>query len=221
MGQAIGELASETGVAVQATLGRTDIEGDPVAAREVLSDVDVALEFTTPDSAVTNIHVCIEAGCPVVVGTTGWYDHLDAVTSAVTDRRGALLWAPNFSLGAAALGVLARVAGELLARADGFDTHLLETHHTGKRDAPSGTALALEASLSAGLGRATPITSIRTGSVPGTHEIVIDGPFEQLTLRHEARDRRVFADGALRAAAWLPGRVGVFTMEDVLRGDTT
>ncbi|MEO5579626.1 MAG: dihydrodipicolinate reductase C-terminal domain-containing protein, partial [Gemmatimonadaceae bacterium] len=97
-----------------------------------------------------------------------------------------------------------------------FGAHLVETHHSAKKDAPSGTALAIVAAMQDDLGRTVPVTSVRTGSVPGTHELIFDGPFEQIVMRHEARDRRVFADGALRAAQWLIGRTGVFTMRDVL-----
>ncbi len=111
---------------------------------------------------------------------------------------------------------LARKAGELLADSDAFDAHIVETHHAEKKDAPSGTARVVAKALEATLGRAVPITSVRTGSVPGTHELVFDGRFEQLVITHVARDRRVFAEGALRAAKWLVGRTGVFTMADVL-----
>ena len=98
----------------------------------------------------------------------------------------------------------------------GFDAHLVETHHTAKQDAPSGTALSLATSMQHASGRATPVTSVRVGSVPGTHEVIFDGAFEQVRLVHEARDRRVFAEGALVAARWLLTRRGVFTMQDVL-----
>jgi 4-hydroxy-tetrahydrodipicolinate reductase len=101
--------------------------------------------------------------------------------------------------------------------------HVVETHHAAKLDAPSGTGLALADRLEEGLGRAVPITSIRVGSVPGTHEIILDAPFEHITLVHEARDRRVFADGALTAARWLasPRAPGLYTMRDVLATDHT
>ena len=89
----------------------------------------------------------------------------------------------------------------------GFDVHVVETHHTAKKDAPSGTGIAIGERLEAGLGRAVPISSVRVGSVPGTHEVIMDAPFEQITLTHTARDRRVFADGALAAARWLVGLV--------------
>ena len=219
MGVSIDTLARARGFRVLARLGRRDVESSPEDARNRIAAADVALEFTTPDSAVSNIRLCVAAGCPVVSGTTGWFDELPALAAWVKRREGALMWAPNFSFGAVALQLLARSAGELFAHAPGFDTHVVETHHTGKMDAPSGTAIALEASLGEGLGRRSRTTSIRTGHVPGTHEILIDGPCERLVLRHEARDRGVFAEGALRAAEWLVGRRGIYTMRDLLAGD--
>jgi len=219
MGRSIDALARSQRFDVLARLGRRDLESRRAAARDRLAGADVALEFTAPASAASNIRLCVEAGCPVVSGTTGWSDQLPAVTALVKQRGGALLWAPNFSFGAVALQLLAHRAGALFAGVGGFDTHVVETHHAGKLDAPSGTAIALEASLGAGLGRNSPVTSIRTGHVPGTHEISIDGPRERLVLRHEARDRGVFAEGALRAAAWLVGRRGVYTMRDLLAGE--
>jgi 4-hydroxy-tetrahydrodipicolinate reductase len=127
-----------------------------------------------------------------------------------------MLTAPNFSVGVAVFDRVVAEAARLFGRLEGFDAHLIETHHGAKRDAPSGTAGALAKSASAALGRTIPVTSIRTGHVPGTHEIVFDAPFEQVRLVHEARDRRVFAEGALVAARWLVGRRGVFTLADVL-----
>lgn len=219
MGRSIDALARTQGIDVLARLGRRDMAGRREEARDRIAGADVALEFTTPESAASNIRLCVEAGCPVVSGTTGWSDQLPAVVAWVRERGGALLWAPNFSFGAVALQLLARRAGELFSGVGGFDAHVVETHHAGKLDAPSGTAIALEASLGKGLGRSSPTTSIRTGHVPGTHEISIDGLRERLVLRHEARDRGVFAEGALRAAAWLAGRTGVYTMRDLLAGE--
>jgi 4-hydroxy-tetrahydrodipicolinate reductase len=158
----------------------------------------------------------VRAGYPVVTGTTGWSAQLDDVVRAVTAANGALVHAPNFSVGVNVFLAIAAAAGRVMRRAPEFDPHIVETHHAAKKDAPSGTAAALERSVAAGLGRSIPITSVRTGHVPGTHELSFDGAFEQIRLTHTARDRRVFADGALRAAAWLPGRRGVFTMRDVL-----
>jgi 4-hydroxy-tetrahydrodipicolinate reductase len=107
-----------------------------------------------------------------------------------------------------------------MRQAAGFEAHMVETHHSAKKDAPSGTAVALAAELRATLGRDVPVTSVRVGAVPGTHEIIFDAPFEQVRLEHVARDRRVFADGALRAAEWLIGRHGIFTLQDMLAPST-
>jgi 4-hydroxy-tetrahydrodipicolinate reductase len=212
MGRAIRQLAEERGVPVVVTLDRDDPIDDAS-----LAGADVAIEFTEPSAAVANARACVAAGCPVVVGTTGWLDALPAVTADVRAAGGRLLWAANFSLGVNVLLELARAAGGLM-RERGFDVHLVETHHAAKRDAPSGTALAIVRSVEPALGRAVPTTSVRTGHVPGTHELIFDGPFEQLRLVHEARDRRVFAEGALAAAMWLAARrePGVYTMRDVL-----
>jgi 4-hydroxy-tetrahydrodipicolinate reductase len=160
----------------------------------------------------------MEAGVPVVCGTTGWYDQLRVVTASVERYDGALLYAPNFSLGVAMFMRAVRALAEAARSAGGFDAHIVETHHAAKKDAPSGTALVVQREASEGLGREVPVTSIRTGFVPGTHTLVVDGQFEQIRVEHEARDRRVFADGALTAARWLVGRRGVFTMDDVLAG---
>lgn len=213
MGREVEALATERGVTIAARLGSA-VADDRKGALQALAGADVAIEFTTPDAAVGNMELCLEAGCAVVVGTTGWYDRLPEVRARVEDAGGALLWAPNFSLGAAVMKLLCARAGELLRQVDDFDVHLTETHHVHKRDAPSGTAIMLRDTLAAASGREIEVTSIRLGHVPGRHEVSIDGPFESLTLTHEARNRRVFADGALRAAAWLRGRKGVFTMED-------
>mgnify|MGYP006200761863 CR=1 FL=1 len=119
---------------------------------------------------------------------------------------------------------IVKAAARALKSAPGFDVHLVETHHTAKKDAPSGTAASLAKAARAEWGRDIPITSIRVGSVPGTHAFVFDAAFEQIRIEHVARDRRVFADGALLAAKWLISagggqrRQGVFTMQDVLRG---
>lgn len=211
MGSAVADLARARGADVVATLGA----GMPITA-DSLRNADVAVEFTDPTAAAANVRACILAGCPVVVGTTGWYDELPAITALVAESGGAVLWAANFSLGVHALSQLVRRAGEVFARLPGFDAAMVETHHTEKKDAPSGTARMLQKDFVAGWGKELPITSVRVGSVPGTHTLILDGAFEQIVISHEARDRRVFAEGALVAAKWLVGRRGIFTLDDVL-----
>lgn len=216
MGRTLAALAGERGHEVVGMLGVADNPaGSAIASYRARADV--AIEFTEPSSALANVRACVEAGLPVVTGTTGWYDALPALEREVTERGGALFWAPNFSLGVALAIELARQAGLAFARQPQFDPHLVETHHAAKKDAPSGTGAAMAAAAAQGLGRAVPTSSVRVGHVPGTHTLIFDGPFEQVTLTHEARDRRVFADGALRAAEWLPGRTGIFTMRDLVR----
>jgi 4-hydroxy-tetrahydrodipicolinate reductase len=215
MGRTLAALAPERGFRVVAELdaARNDFAG---ISRDVLRGAEVAIEFTTPDAAPANARACAAAGCPVVVGTTGWYEQLPAVAAEIERSGGAMLTAPNFSVGVAVFERVVAEAAQLFAQLRGFDAHLVETHHAAKQDAPSGTAGALARTASAALGRPIPVTSIRTGHVPGTHEVIFDAPFEQIRLVHEARDRRVFAEGALVAARWLVGRRGVFTMADVL-----
>jgi 4-hydroxy-tetrahydrodipicolinate reductase len=210
MGRALRGMAVERGWTVTGVVER---DKGGVSA---LSGADVAIEFTAPAAAVGNIHAAIEAGTPIVVGTTGWYDKLPEVTSAVNAAGGALLWAPNFSLGALVLRYIVQDAGRRLREVPDIDAHLVETHHAAKRDAPSGTAIVLANAAESAFGRKIPITSVRVGSVPGTHEMIFDAPFEQIRLEHVVRDRRVFAAGALLAAEWLIGKRGVFTLDDVL-----
>jgi 4-hydroxy-tetrahydrodipicolinate reductase len=217
MGHAIEQLAPERGFEVVA---RIDPRGGdaPAVSRETLNGAEVAVEFTVPAAAPINVRAALDAGCAVVVGTTGWYETRPEIEELARRRKGALLVAPNFSIGVAAFAEVVRAAARALKSAPGFDAHLVETHHTAKKDAPSGTAVSLAQVASSEWGRPLPITSVRTGSVPGTHEFVFDGPFEQIRIEHVARDRRVFADGALLASRWLIGKQGVFTMQDVLRG---
>ena len=216
MSRAIASLAEERRHIVTVMMGRTDNPAGSAITRERLGHPDVVIEFTEPSAAAANVLGCVRAGLPVVVGTTGWYDQLEPVIAEVRKLEGSMFWAPNFSVGIAVLTAAIEAATLALRDVPGFDAHLVETHHAAKKDKPSGTAAALASVAKAGLSRDVPITSVRTGFVPGTHELVIDAAFEQLRLVHEARDRRVFADGAISAAEWLQGRKGVFTMRDVL-----
>jgi 4-hydroxy-tetrahydrodipicolinate reductase len=211
MGRALAELAPDRGFDVVARLD----EGQPIT-RDSLGAAAVAIEFTVPAAAAANVMACAVAGCPIVVGTTGWYDALPTVRREVERAGTAMLYAPNFSVGVAIFDRIVAEAARLFAGVSGFDAHLVEIHHNAKKDAPSGTAAALARTAESVSGKSMPITSVRVGSVPGTHEVTFDAPFEQVRLVHEARDRRVFAEGALTAARWLLGHRGIFTMQDVL-----
>jgi 4-hydroxy-tetrahydrodipicolinate reductase len=215
MGRLVASLAAEQGFDVAAVLGREDVSYRGIS-RDALHGATVAIEFTVPDAAAANVRAALAAGCAVVSGTTGWDAERAVVESEARASGGALLWAPNFSLGVHILTRLVAEAARLAQSAGGFDAHLVETHHAAKLDAPSGTAKLLARAAEGTTGSALPMTSVRVGHVPGTHEVIFDAPFEQLRLTHEARDRRVFALGALVAARWIAGRSGVFSLDDVL-----
>lgn len=216
MGRAVQELAKSDGWNVTAVIGPSGNAGGAAITRDALGGAQVAIEFTEPAAAVANATGCIRAGCPVVVGTTGWYDSLPALTREAERVGGALLWAPNFSLGVNLFVEMARHAASLLGGQPSFAGRIRETHHAAKKDAPSGTASLLARAMRESSGKDVPIESVRTGLVPGTHEVIFDAPFEEIALIHTATDRRLFAAGALMAAQWLIGKQGVFTMRDVL-----
>jgi 4-hydroxy-tetrahydrodipicolinate reductase len=219
MGHAIDALASQRDVEIVARLGAEQMKAG--IDRAALNGAEVAIEFSVPEHALENAIRLLGLGCPVVIGTTGWKDRLPELESAVQTSGCAALWSPNFSVGVQLFLQMAEHAGMVMKGAPGFDAHIVETHHAAKVDAPSGTALAIGERLTAGSQSEVPISSVRVGSVPGTHEVVFDAPFEQIRLVHEARDRRVFADGAILAARWLAGgrTPALYTMRDVLGGN--
>jgi 4-hydroxy-tetrahydrodipicolinate reductase len=216
MGQATASLAAEHGFEVVALLGEAQVLPQGIT-KSLLGGAEVAVEFTVPQFAAANVRGCIAAGCPVVSGTTGWDAARAKVEAEVRANRGALLWAPNFSIGVHLFARMVEHAARIVGAANaGFDAHIVETHHNQKLDAPSGTARSLGDRAEKAGGKPVPITSVRVGSVPGTHQVIFDGEFEQIRLEHIARDRRVFATGALAAARWLIGRQGVFTLDHML-----
>ena len=216
MGRTIVQLAPERGFMVSAVVGARHNEGGRGITPGSLNGAQVAIEFTEPAAAAANVEAVLRAGVPVVTGTTGWYDELPRLRALAIELDGSLFAAPNFSVGVAVFARIAERAASAFAPLVAFDTQIVETHHSAKKDAPSGTAALLRDTVAAKLGREVPVTSIRTGHVPGTHELIFDAPFEQIRLTHEARDRRVFADGALLAARWLLDRRGVFGMNDLI-----
>jgi 4-hydroxy-tetrahydrodipicolinate reductase len=215
MGHAVEAAATARGHAIAA---RLDL-GDALTP-EHLGGADAAIEFTSPSAAPSNIERLIEAGVPVVCGTTGWHGELLRIAELVATKGGALLYGSNFSVGVQLFLKAAADLARRLAPHPGFDGFIVEEHHATKVDAPSGTALALrQAAIAADPGRNYAITPVRAGSIPGIHRLGFDGPFETITLEHVARSRDGFAAGAVAAAEWLPGRRGVFTFEEMLFGE--
>ena len=212
MGRLVESLCPEYGLEVAGTVDLAQAgapEGWPAA--------DVAIDFSTADALPANLATLASRGVNVVVGTTGWAAHEAEVRRIVSETRIGVVVAPNFALGVNLFAALAERAAELLQPQPGFGAFIHEAHHAAKRDAPSGTALWLEAALRArGYNRPIDVSSTRAGSIPGTHTIGFDAAGETITLTHTARDRSGFARGALEAARWVQGRSGWFTMRDVL-----
>jgi len=211
MGRLIDQLAPEYGFTVTARLD--------VGREEALAGADVAVEFSVPASVLGNIRKVAAARIPIVVGTTGWLDHLDEARSIVAANDSALIWSPNFSVGVNVFTRLVAEAARLLKNEKEYGAWAWEIHHITKKDAPSGTLIKLvEQMKAAGFDRAIDTASSRAGAHPGTHEIGFDSAADSITLRHTARSREGFARGALKAAQWIIGRQGFYEFSDVLFG---
>ena len=194
-GSTIAETARGRGHQVQ-VLGAAENDHARALTPSLLAEVDVVIDFTTPEVVVENLRALLPLGARVVVGTTGWYPHLPEMR-ALADRHGAsLVHGTNFSLGVQAFFRAARLLAQALP---GYALAIEETHHTTKRDAPSGTALTLREAV----GGQAPITSHRTGEAAGLHVLTLRSGAETLTLRHESHSREAFAEGAVCAAEWL------------------
>ena len=211
MGRLIDQLASEYGFNVSA---RVDI-----GREESLDGADVALEFSMPSAVVENVNKIAALRIPLVVGTTGWFDHLAEVKAVIETNGSALVWSPNFSIGMNVFTRLATEAARMFQNQPEYGAWAWEIHHITKKDAPSGTLLKLvEQMKAAGFTRNIDSSSSRAGAHPGTHEIGFDSAADTITLRHTARSREGFARGALKAAQWILGRKGCYEFSDVLFG---
>jgi 4-hydroxy-tetrahydrodipicolinate reductase len=217
MGRLIEQLAPEYDLEVVERLDEyNNIDGRGIAA---LRGVDVAIEFSTPETAPANLQKLADSNIQAVTGTTGWLEQLPAVERAVKQSGTGLVWSPNFSVGVAVFRKLAGLAAELLRDQNDYGAWAWEIHHDTKKDAPSGTLLHLVKTMEqSGFKRGIDVGSNRAGRHPGTHEIGFDSAADTITLRHSARSREGFARGALQAARWILGRKGVYTFEEVLFG---
>ncbi len=193
-----------------------------------LSDIDVAIEFTTPDTAYDNILACIESGTAVVSGTTGWTQRLPELQQRCREVGGTMIYSSNYSLGVNVAFRVNRYLAELMNRFDSYDVRIEEIHHIHKKDAPSGTAITLADDILARMERKSSwadaakagasdiaITSVREGEVPGTHTVTYESDDDMLELRHTLKSRRALAVGAVVAAEFICGKKGVFTIDDL------
>jgi 4-hydroxy-tetrahydrodipicolinate reductase len=217
MGRMVEAAATARGHQIVARFDLDNNAGGTGLTPEALREVDLAIEFSTPEAVLANLRSLLRSGLPVVTGTTGWYDHLEEVRQLVTSHGGALVYSPNFSIGVNLFFEMVRQAAHLVATHDLFDPFLIERHHRLKLDAPSGTALRLLEELRGAFAERTPVpVSLRAGYLPGTHEVGFDSPAETITLTHTARNREGFAEGAVLAAEKLLGRQGLFPFAELL-----
>jgi len=184
---------------------------------ESLKGVGCVIDFTAPHCVLANVEACVKAGKNMVVGTTGWYKELDRVRALVEQHDTGFVYAANFSVGVNLFFEIARTAGVAL-RHD-YTGQIFERHHAHKKDAPSGTAIAIQKIMHevAPTGEPPEITSFREGEVVGFHEVIFESQADRIYLSHDAKSRRGFAEGAVRAAEWLAGKTGFYDFKDVWR----
>ena len=229
MGQAVEAAAQRRGHTIVARLDRDDHSrlGDLHPG-----NTDVVVEFTQPGAFMGNLAAVMDQGLPLVTGTTGWLDQLPAARDLVQATQGSLLYSSNFSVGVNILFALNRRLAQLMNAHPGYDCFIEERHHRHKADAPSGTARSLAEQVIAGLDRKTRIAGpelrerppqpeelsvgyVRSGEITGTHRVSYTSPIDTLSIEHTAHSREGFAEGAVIAAEWLPGRPGVFDFAEL------
>lgn len=226
MGKVIEEIALGRGHIVNL---RIDLNNITDFTKENLSKSDVAIEFTGPHSAYENLMRCLEAGTPVVCGSTGWLDQYDKVVDYCKKREGALLYASNFSVGVNIFFALNKQLAKIMNHQSAYDVTMTEIHHTAKKDAPSGTAITLAEGILENLDRKSnwvnhpaenaselEILSVREDPAPGTHQIKYHSDVDDIDIIHTAHNRNGFALGAVMAAEYLHNKKGVYSMQDVL-----
>lgn len=229
MGHLIEKIALERGNKVVCII---DADNTEDFNSPQFRSADVAIEFTTPGTAVDNILASFAAGVPVVVGTTGWTNSLPDIKAMCDKGEGTLLWASNFSIGVNLFMAFNRYVAKVMNRFPEYTPSMTEIHHIHKLDHPSGTAITLAEEIVENVDRiskweepeegkkphsdALVVSHVREGEVPGTHIISWDSDVDTITLRHEAKSRVGFALGAVKAAEWLKGKKGFFTMADML-----
>jgi 4-hydroxy-tetrahydrodipicolinate reductase len=216
MGQIVARLAPQHDCEVVRTVGSTDNTDGNSLRRELLRDVEVAIEFTSPQAAPRNLRRLIESGTATVVGTTGWFADLPNIRELAQQQQVGVVWGPNFSVGLHHFRKTVAAAARRFAREENYGAWGWEIHHAAKQDSPSGTLLTLAEEMSRnGYHRPVSLSANRAGAVPGTHEIGFDSVEDTITIRHQARGREGFARGALRAARWLAGKKGFFEFREI------
>lgn len=211
-GAMVAEVARERGHEVRTI--DVDVNRDAAwLTGDNLRDVDVVIDFTSPDAVLANIDACVRARKPMVVGTTGWYGEIERIGAAVEKAGSGFVFGANFSYGVNLFLQIVRAAAPALTH--DYTGHITEIHHIHKKDAPSGTAITLQRILDEASGVRVDISSEREGEVTGAHTLELESAGDRIVLTHEAKSRRTFADGAVRAAEWIAGRTGFYEFKDI------
>jgi 4-hydroxy-tetrahydrodipicolinate reductase len=219
-GSLVAEVARRRGHDVQ-IVGAADNASCAALTPERLRAVDVVIDFTAPSCVIGHIEACVTAGKNMVVGTTGWHGEVDRIRTLVESRGTGFVYAANFSVGVNLFLDVARAAAAALKH--DYSGQIFERHHVHKKDAPSGTAIAIQRVIREAGGenkaknKDLEITSFREGEVVGMHEVVLESSADRIYLCHDAKSRQGFADGAVRAAEWLAGKTGFYEFKDVWR----
>ncbi|MBI4931285.1 MAG: 4-hydroxy-tetrahydrodipicolinate reductase [Bacteroidetes bacterium] len=227
MGKEIEQIALHLGHEIALKI---DVNNINSITKEDLQKCDAAIEFSTPHTAISNMNKCFEAGIPIVVGTTGWYDKADEVKKTCNQKNGCLFYASNFSIGVNIFFKVNEQLAKMMNNYSDYNVSVEEIHHIHKLDAPSGTALSLANQITDNLSRKSKwintktnnaeeleIISKREGEVPGTHIVKYFSTIDDIEIRHTAHNRKGFALGAVMAAEFVKGKNGVFGMNDMMK----
>lgn len=210
----VAEIARVRGHKVRAVGSAENAKGEAVSA-SALADTDVAIDFSTPQAVMPNIEACARAGTPIVIGTTGWYEHIPQVKELAKKYDVGIVFGANFSVGVNIFFEIVKAAAPALNL--GYQGQIVERHHAQKKDKPSGTAVALNNVLRDVAGSPVEIDSVREGNIVGEHEIRLESANDVIFLSHSAKSRRGFAEGAVRAAEWIRDKHGFFDFKDIWR----
>ena len=213
-GKLVAEAARARRHHVQVLAAAENAAGDALTP-EALASTDVVIDFTTPTAAVANAEACIRAKKHLVVGTTGWYDHIPRLRDLVLSANTGFLYGSNFSIGVNLFFEIAATAGCALKY--DYSGQIFERHHESKKDAPSGTAITMQKIVCDSGGKSLEITSFREGDVVGLHELVFNSAGDRIYLCHDAKSRLGYAEGAVRGAEWLASKSGFFEFRQVWR----
>ena len=212
-GSLVADVARQRGHEVRSLRSKDNQDGRGLTL-EVLQQSDVVIDFTTPHAAIPNIIRCAEARVPMIVGTTGWYQHMDKVRELVTERKAALLYGSNFSIGMNFFFKAVQAMAPILK--GNYLGNIVERHHVHKKDQPSGTAVKLKNILEAGTGAHVEVASVREGETVGMHLVMFDSADDVILFTHDAKNRMGFAEGAVRAAEWIQGKTGFYEFPEIV-----